>query len=84
MQLCQRMIDEMTVRRYSEHTQKDYLRRVRRFAAFLGRSSQWRATPDKPAGWTVSAASREKDLTSLGLSAGARLTCINVAMVGLV
>ena len=68
MELCQRMIDDMTARRYTEHSKKDYLRRVRRFAAFLGRSSQWRATPDKPTRWTVSAASREKDLIRLGLS----------------
>jgi integrase len=34
----QRMIDDMTVRRFSEATRKDYVRNVRLFAAFLGQS----------------------------------------------
>src|SRR5277367_624002 len=36
--LRQRMIDDMTARRFNEHTQRDYVRNVRMFAAFLGRS----------------------------------------------
>ena len=36
--LRQRMIDDMTARRFSEDTQRDYVRNVRNFAAFLGRS----------------------------------------------
>jgi len=36
--LRQRMIDDMTARRFNEHTQRDYVRNVRTFAAFLGRS----------------------------------------------
>ena len=36
--LRQRMIEDMTARRYKEKVQKDYIRHVRRFAAFLGRS----------------------------------------------
>jgi integrase/recombinase XerD len=36
--LRQRMIDDMTTRRFNPSTQKDYLRHVRNFAAFLGRS----------------------------------------------
>ncbi len=36
--LRQRMIDDMTARRFSEATRKDYVRHVRTFAAFLGRS----------------------------------------------
>ena len=36
--LRQRMIDDMTARRFTEDTQKDYVRNVRIFAAFLGRS----------------------------------------------
>src|SRR3984957_11481521 len=36
--LRQRMIDDMRARRFSEDTQKDYVRNVRNFAAFLGRS----------------------------------------------
>ena len=39
--LRQRMIDDMTARRFKEKVQKDYVRHVRNFAAFLGRS------PDK-------------------------------------
>ena len=34
--LRQRMIDDMTARRFNEHTQRDYVRNVRMFAAFLG------------------------------------------------
>ena len=36
--LRQRMIDDMTARRFKEKEQKDYVRHVRNFAAFLGRS----------------------------------------------
>ena len=36
--LRQRMIDDMTARRVKEKVQKDYVRHVRTFAAFLGRS----------------------------------------------
>ena len=36
--LRQRMIDDMTARRLSEATQKEYVRNVRNFTAFLGRS----------------------------------------------
>jgi len=36
--LRQRMIDDMTARRFSEKVQKAYVRHVRTFTAFLGRS----------------------------------------------
>ena len=36
--LRQRLIDDMTARRFKEKVQKDYVRHVRAFAAFLGRS----------------------------------------------
>ena len=36
--LRQRMIDDMTARRVEEKVQKDYVRHVRTFATFLGRS----------------------------------------------
>jgi integrase/recombinase XerD len=36
--LRRRMIEDMTARRFKEKVQKDYIRHVRRFAAFLGRS----------------------------------------------
>src|SRR6516225_1969704 len=36
--LRQRMIEEMNVRGFSEKTRNDYIRNVRAFAAFLGRS----------------------------------------------
>jgi hypothetical protein len=35
--LRQRMIDDMTARRFNERAKRGYLRRVRNFAAFLGR-----------------------------------------------
>jgi integrase/recombinase XerD len=43
--LRQRMIDDMNVRRFSRETQRNYIRDVGRFAAFLGRSPDT-ATPD--------------------------------------
>jgi len=39
--LRQRMIDDMTARRFGEHAQRDYVRAVKNFTVFLGRS------PDK-------------------------------------
>jgi integrase/recombinase XerD len=36
--LRQRMIEDMTIRWFGEHTQRDYVRQVRDFTAFLGRS----------------------------------------------
>jgi integrase/recombinase XerD len=36
--LRQRMIDDMTARRFMEKVQKDYVRHVRNFTVFLGRS----------------------------------------------
>ena len=38
--LRRRMIEDMTVRRFTEKTQGDYIRHVRAFAAFLGRSTE--------------------------------------------
>lgn len=34
--LHQRMIEDMTIRRFGEHKQRDYVRQVREFTAFLG------------------------------------------------
>ncbi|MFC5394001.1 phage integrase N-terminal SAM-like domain-containing protein [Bosea vestrisii] len=31
-----RMIEDMTIRRFGEHTQRDHVRQVREFTAFLG------------------------------------------------
>jgi site-specific recombinase XerD len=36
--LRQRMIEDMTIRKFSPKTQHDYVQRVKNFAAFLGRS----------------------------------------------
>ncbi len=36
--LRRRMIEDMTIRQFGEHTQRDYIRQVRGFTAFLGRS----------------------------------------------
>ena len=44
--LRQRMIDDMTTRRFSEATQKDYVRNVRNFTAFLGRSPDTATSDD--------------------------------------
>ena len=44
--LRQRMIDDMTARRFKEKVQKDYVRHVRRFATFLGRSPDTATSED--------------------------------------
>jgi hypothetical protein len=36
--LRRRMIEDMTIRKFAPKTQHDYVRRVKNFAAFLGRS----------------------------------------------
>src|ERR1700694_3922577 len=36
--LRQRMLDDMSVRRFTPDTQRDYIRAVKKLAAFLGRS----------------------------------------------
>jgi Phage integrase, N-terminal SAM-like domain len=44
--LRQRMIDDMTARRFGEDTQRDYVRHVRNFTAFLGRSPDTATSED--------------------------------------
>jgi len=44
--LRQRMIDDMTARRFKEKVQKDYVRHVRNFAAFLRRSPDTATSED--------------------------------------
>src|SRR6202012_1092760 len=44
--LRQRMIDDMTARRIKEKVQKDYVRHVRTFAAFLARSPDTATSED--------------------------------------
>jgi integrase/recombinase XerD len=44
--LRQRMIDDMIARRFKEKVQKDYVRHVRTFAAFLGRSPDTATSED--------------------------------------
>ena len=44
--LRQRLIDDMTARRFSEDTKKDYVRNVRKFATFLGRSPDTATSED--------------------------------------
>jgi len=36
--LCQRLIDDMAMRRFSRETQRNYLRDIERFSTWLGRS----------------------------------------------
>jgi hypothetical protein len=36
--LRQRMIEDVTIRRFGAHTQRDYFRQVAEFTAFLGRA----------------------------------------------
>jgi len=44
--LRQRLIDDMTARRFKEKVQKDYVRHVRRFATFLGQSPDTATSED--------------------------------------
>jgi site-specific recombinase XerD len=44
--LRRRMIEDMTVRNFGEKTQKDYIRHVRNFTAFLGRSPDTASAED--------------------------------------
>src|SRR6202162_2021634 len=44
--LRRRMIEDMTVRNFVEKTRNDYIRHVRTFAAFLGRSPDTATTED--------------------------------------
>jgi integrase/recombinase XerD len=44
--LRQRLIDDMTARRYGEKVQKAYVRHVRTFTAFLGRSPDTASSED--------------------------------------
>ena len=44
--LRQRMIDDMTARRFNEKVQKDYVGQMRNFAAFLGRSPDTATSED--------------------------------------
>ena len=44
--LRQRLIDDLTARRFKEKVQKDYVRHVRTFAAFLGRSPDTATSED--------------------------------------
>src|SRR5260370_5763865 len=41
-----RMIEDMTVRGFNEHTRRDYVRHVRSFAAFIGRSPDMATAED--------------------------------------
>jgi integrase/recombinase XerD len=43
--LRQRMTEDMTIRQFGEKTRRDYIRQVREFTAFLGRSPD-RAKPE--------------------------------------
>ena len=44
--LRQRLIDDITARRFSEDTKRDYVRNVRKFASFLGRSPDTATSED--------------------------------------
>ena len=44
--LRRRMIEDMTVRNFVAKTQSDYIRRVKNFAGFLGRSPDYASRED--------------------------------------
>ena len=64
--LRQRMIDDMTARHFGEKAQKDYIRCVKTFAAFLPRGHQHDPQSDEPAG--PAQPDREKEGRAHGLS----------------
>ncbi len=47
--LRQRLIDDMSMQRFSRETQRNYLREVGRFATWLGRSPHAATTEDSSA-----------------------------------
>src|SRR3954469_4907029 len=55
--LRQRMIEDMSIRQFGEKTRRDYIRQVREFAAFLGRSPD-RAEPEDLRRYQLHLASR--------------------------
>ena len=69
--LRQRMIEDMTVRGFTEKTQHDYIRYVKTFAAFLGRS------PDKATAEDLRASSciRPRRASSLQASTAPSRRC---------
>src|SRR4051812_30829663 len=69
--LRQRMIEDMTIRQFGEKTRRDYIRQVREFAAFLGRSPD-RAQPEDLRRY-------ELHLASLGASS-ARMNLASTAL----
>ena len=48
--LRQRLIDDMTMRRFGQETQRNYIRDVGRFASFLGRSPDTATADDLRSG----------------------------------
>src|SRR5882762_5886454 len=50
--LRQRMIEDMTIRKFAPKTQRDYVQRVKHFAAFLGRSPDTASFEDVPISFT--------------------------------
>ena len=60
--LRQRMIEDMTVRNFVEKTRNDYIRQVKTFTAFLGRS------PDQaiPESWVAISAAEHREYPGPG------------------
>jgi hypothetical protein len=64
--LRRRMIDDMSVRKFGEKTQQDYIRHVEAFAKFLGRSSDtaiWSAFLRQPNSYCIRAEVRSRAIT---------------------
>ena len=51
--LRQRMLEDMRMRQFAEHTQEGYIRAVRKLSTFLGRSPTSRFDPKRLAGWPL-------------------------------
>ena len=68
--LRRRMIEDMTIRQFGEHTQRDYIRQVRAFTAFLGRSPD-RAEPEDLRRYQLHLASRGASYARMNLASTA-------------
>ena len=77
--LRQRLIDDMTARRYGEKAQKAYVRRVRAFAAFPGRSPDT-ATKEDLRGFQLHLAQQQISSWSINAAIAALRFFFNVTL----
>ena len=79
--LRQRMIEEMTIRRFGEHTQRDYVRQVAEFTAFLGRAPD-QAEPEDLRRYQLHLASFGASYARMNLACTARRFFFHITLGG--